>query len=70
MSTAALPPLANKEPYIGRTTFFENEHPLDESIGYIVVLGFGAFFSVFTTLVVYIDRYFGSKKAMTSEHFK
>lgn len=69
MSTAALPPLANKEPYIGRTTFFENEHPLDESIGYIVVLGFGAFFSVFTTLVVYIDRYFGSKKAMTSEHF-
>jgi hypothetical protein len=35
-----------------------------------VVLGFGAAFSLFTTALVYIEKYFGGGKEMTSEQFK
>jgi hypothetical protein len=37
--------------------------------GYIIVLGFGAMFSVVTTLVTVADKYFGGLN-MTSEQFK
>ena len=40
------------------------------SLGYLVMLGFGAFFSLVTTGIVFIDAYYGGKRAMTSEHFK
>jgi hypothetical protein len=56
--------------YQYQTSFFEGEPPLDVSIGYLVVLGFGALFSVVTTLVVYINKNFGMKGDITSEHFK
>jgi hypothetical protein len=39
-------------------------------IGYLVVLGFGALFSVFTTCLVLINKYFGKRGDQTSEHFK
>eukprot|EP00816_Leptocylindrus_hargravesii_P005076 CAMPEP_0196810538 /NCGR_PEP_ID=MMETSP1362-20130617/11390_1 /TAXON_ID=163516 /ORGANISM="Leptocylindrus danicus, Strain CCMP1856" /LENGTH=681 /DNA_ID=CAMNT_0042185577 /DNA_START=35 /DNA_END=2080 /DNA_ORIENTATION=+ len=55
--------------YANSDSFFGGDPPLSEAIGWAVVLGFGLFFSVFTTLIVMADKYFGSKKAMTSEHF-
>lgn len=55
--------------YAGQSSFFGDDPPLSEAIGWAVVLGFGLFFSIFTTLVVMADKYFGSKKEMTSEHF-
>eukprot|EP00546_Thalassionema_frauenfeldii_P016721 CAMPEP_0178894860 /NCGR_PEP_ID=MMETSP0786-20121207/253_1 /TAXON_ID=186022 /ORGANISM="Thalassionema frauenfeldii, Strain CCMP 1798" /LENGTH=69 /DNA_ID=CAMNT_0020565001 /DNA_START=725 /DNA_END=934 /DNA_ORIENTATION=- len=44
--------------YAGKTSFFGGEPPLPETVGYIVVIGFGALFSVITTLLVYMDKYF------------
>lgn len=56
--------------YEGATSFFpEGEAPLPEWVGYAVVLGFGFLFSIITTLIVYINKYFGSKGEITSEHF-
>jgi len=53
----------------GKTTYFGGKPPLSEAVGYIVVLGWGAFFSILTTLVVVIERRMSGKK-YTSEHFK
>jgi len=55
--------------YAGMTSFFGGEAPLSESVGYIVVLGFGAAFSILTTILVYMERRF-SGTGMTSEQFK
>mmetsp|Transcript_32949 Transcript_32949/g.49750 ORF Transcript_32949/g.49750 Transcript_32949/m.49750 type:complete len:715 (+) Transcript_32949:115-2259(+) len=55
--------------YQGDKSFFGGTPPLSKTVGYIVVIGFGAIFSVITTLLVFIDSYFGSKKKMTSESF-
>lgn len=54
------------------TAFFFSffDRPLSQAVGYVVVLGFGALFSIFTTILVYLDKYFGRHKNMTSEHFK
>jgi len=60
------PPLLE---YDGQESFFGGEAPLSLAVGYLVVLGFGALFSIFTTLIVMADTYFGSKAAITSEHF-
>jgi len=54
--------------YIGRTSFFGNDTPLPEGAGYAIVLGFGAFFSVFTTILVYTDKYVNGT-VHTSEFF-
>jgi hypothetical protein len=62
-----LPPF---ERYRGQESFFGGEPPLSEGIGYLVVLGFGALFSVFTTCIVLINKYFGKRGDQTSEHFK
>jgi len=43
---------------------------LSQTIGYVVVLGFGAAFSIFTTLLVYLEKRFSGGEAMTSEKFK
>jgi len=56
--------------YHGQEDFFGGEPPLSRSVGYFVVLGFGAIFSIFTTIVVYLDQRMSGKKEMTSEHFK
>lgn len=55
--------------YQGQESFFGGSPPLSKTVGYIVVIGFGAIFSVITTLLVFIDSYYGSKKKMTSESF-
>jgi hypothetical protein len=39
---------------------------LSEGAGYAVVVGFGAFFSIFTTILVFLDYRFGGTK-QTSE---
>lgn len=57
--------------YQGSTSFFpDGEAPLPAWVGYVVVIGFGLLFSMITTLIVYINKYFGSKGEITSEHFK
>lgn len=65
---AELIPLSYSE-YSTESSFFGDEAPLDEWVGYAVVLGFGGFFSIFTSLIVLADKYYGTKKEMTSEHF-
>ena len=55
--------------YAGRTSFFGSEPPLSQGIGYAVVLGFGAAFSILTTLIMYIEE-MSTKKKINSEMFK
>ena len=56
--------------YQGKDSFFGGEPPLSEGVGYLVVLGFGALFSVITTVLVLLNKYFGNQGQITSEHFK
>ena len=56
--------------YLGKDSFFGGTPPLPVSVGYAVVLGFGVAFSVFTTLLVYLERSFSGNAVMTSEKFK
>lgn len=53
----------------GQGSFFEGEAPLDQAVGYAVVLGFGLFFSLFTTFIMWIDKKFSTKKELNSEDF-
>ena len=66
----AIAACAFPEKYAGADSFFGGETPLGITYGYLVVLGFGALFSVFTTFLVYLEKRFSSKHTMTSEHFK
>jgi SSS family transporter len=59
------PPLAQ---YRGDESFFGGDAPLPLSAGYAIVLGFGAFFMLFTTLLVWIDQKYNKTK-ITSEQF-
>ena len=56
--------------YQGKESFFGGEPPLSVGVGYLVVLGFGALFSVITTVLVLLNKYFGDQGEITSEHFK
>jgi urea-proton symporter len=56
--------------YDGQDSYFGGEPPLSVAIGYFVVLGFGALFSVFTTYLIFADKYFGKNHTITSEQFK
>ncbi|PKA52165.1 Urea-proton symporter DUR3 [Apostasia shenzhenica] len=49
-------------------SFFQGKPVLQEGVGYSVILGFGAFFAVFTSFLVWLEkRYVGSRH--TSEWF-
>jgi SSS family transporter len=54
--------------YQDQGSFFAGEAPLSLGVGYAVVLGFGLFFSFFTTFIVWIENKF-SKKEFSSEDF-
>lgn len=54
---------------MGQESFFEGSSPLPESVGYAVVLGFGAAFSIFTTILVFLEKKFAGGAALTSEKF-
>jgi hypothetical protein len=56
--------------YDGQDSFFGGEPALSLAVGYFVVLGFGAMFSIFTTILVILDKRFGKKHVITSEQFK
>ena len=57
--------------YIGKDSYFGGSTPLDTWVGYLVVVGFGLLFSIFTTIVVYLDKTFaGNASIITSENFK
>jgi hypothetical protein len=55
---------------VGSSSYFGGQTPLQTWVGYIIVIGFGLFFSIFTTIVVYLDKKFAGNANMTSEHFK
>ena len=65
--TDDLPPFLR---YDGQDSFFGGDPPLSKGVGYLVVLGFGALFSIITTILVFLNQYFGAKGEITSEHFK
>lgn len=54
--------------YHGKESFFGTDTPLPEGAGYAIVLGFGAFFSLFTTGLVFLDKWANGTKD-TSEYF-
>eukprot|EP01023_Acetabularia_acetabulum_P051081 TRINITY_DN5612_c0_g3_i1.p1 TRINITY_DN5612_c0_g3~~TRINITY_DN5612_c0_g3_i1.p1 ORF type:complete len:683 (+),score=122.91 TRINITY_DN5612_c0_g3_i1:137-2185(+) len=54
--------------YDGLCNFFGSTAPLGQGIGWAVVLGFGLFFSLLTSLFVFLDYHFGSTN-FTSEQF-
>ena len=57
------------EKYAGLTSYFGGEAPLSQALGYMVVLGFGAPFSILTTSIVYLERKMTGKE-INSENFK
>jgi len=54
--------------YLGKESFFGDETPLPLWSGYAIVLGFGAFFSLVTTAMVYLDKRYNNT-VHTSEFF-
>ena len=68
--TECPPSWAENPEYQGMDSYFGGAPPLSLTVGYLVVLGFGALFSVFTTLVVFLDKVFAGNATITSEHFK
>lgn len=51
-----------------QSSFFQGKAVLNQGVGYSVILGFGAFFAVFTSFLVWLEkRYVGSRH--TSEWF-
>lgn len=56
--------------YAGQDSFFGGTAPLSQAVGYVVVLGFGAAFSIFTTIIVMLENKFSGGKGITSEQFK
>jgi len=54
--------------YQGKESFFGTSPPLELWVGYLIVLGLGVFFSVFTTGLVYVDKVY-NKTEHTSEFF-
>lgn len=76
MNTATCPPTGLNGKYyvtkggqcIRQNSFFEGKSILDQGVGYSVIIGFGAFFAVFTSFLVWLERrYVGSRH--TSEWF-
>ena len=67
MAEIEVPPF---DRYKGVESYFGGSAPLSEGIGYVVVLGFGIFFSVFTTFLVFLNKRYGNSGEETSEHFK
>ncbi|KAL3930595.1 MAG: hypothetical protein SGBAC_011695 [Bacillariaceae sp.] len=55
--------------YQGSDSFFGGDAPLPEGVGWAVVVGFGALFSVITTVIVMISQKYGGMGDVTSEHF-
>ncbi|KAJ0052286.1 hypothetical protein Pint_02583 [Pistacia integerrima] len=53
---------------VRQSSFFQGKTVLNQGVGYSVILGFGAFFAVFTSFLVWLEkRYVGSRH--TSEWF-
>jgi SSS family transporter len=76
METSSCPPNGLNGKYyvtqggqcIRQSSFFEGKSILGQGVGYSVIIGFGAFFAVFTSFLVWLERrYVGSRH--TSEWF-
>ncbi|XP_077244759.1 urea-proton symporter DEGRADATION OF UREA 3 (DUR3) [Tasmannia lanceolata] len=76
-SSSTCPPLGFSAKYYSisdkgecfrHSSFFEGKTVLNQGVGYSIILGFGAFFAVFTSFLVWLEkRYVGSRH--TSEWF-
>ncbi|KAJ6846476.1 urea-proton symporter DUR3 [Iris pallida] len=76
-SSSVCPPLGFASKYYSvspegectrQSSFFQGKAVLNQGVGYSVILGFGAFFAVFTSFLVWLEkRYVGSRH--TSEWF-
>jgi len=56
--------------YDNQDSYFGGDAPLSKTVGYVVVIGFGALFSIITTLLVFISTYFtAGSRTITSENF-
>lgn len=71
-SSPTCPPFGFSEKYYSgcerQSSFFQGKAVLNQGVGYSVILGFGAFFAVFTSFLVWLEkRYVGSRH--TSEWF-
>ncbi|XXG66704.1 hypothetical protein AAC387_Pa06g0227 [Persea americana] len=75
-SSSTCPPFKFSEKYyvtgeggcVRQSSFFQGKAVLNQGVGYSVILGFGAFFAVFTSFLVWLEkRYVGSRH--TSEWF-
>ena len=65
------PPSWEEDPqYQGMESYFGGSPPLSKAVGYLVVIGFGALFSLFTTCIVFLDKKFSDNATITSEQFK
>ncbi|KAL3944058.1 MAG: hypothetical protein SGBAC_001886 [Bacillariaceae sp.] len=64
--TDSAPPFSQ---YEDSESFFGGDAPLPQVVGWAVVVGFGALFSVITTIIVIISQKYGGVGHMTSEHF-
>lgn len=58
----------NFKQYACQTSFFGDTYPLSKAVGYVIVLGFGLVFGMFTVGLVYLERYLSGQK-MSSEFF-
>jgi urea-proton symporter len=54
--------------YDGKCDFFGGQPALSQTAGWVIVAGFGAVFSVFTTLLVWLDHKYGGTES-TSEQY-
>lgn len=54
--------------YDCKDSFFGSDHPLSQAWGYAIVVGFGIFFSIVTSIIIYLDHHYGGSPD-TSEEF-
>ena len=54
--------------YFEKDSYFGGSPPLSEGVGWGVIIGFGVFFSLFTTIIVWLSHKYTDTKE-TSEHF-
>jgi len=56
------------EQYRHQESFFGDTYPLSQATGYVIIVGFGFFFSLFTSLMVWLDAKYGGT-IVNSEQF-
>jgi SSS family transporter len=53
--------------YMGMTSMFGDSYPLDQSVGYGVILGFGAIFALIASLITFLNQKFNFEPVSSEE---